>query len=443
MAPVMVTVDAAPVGDPLPTCQLSLSDIPEAAAGAGREAGITLREELSSGCKLTTVLDAAIALTLTSLWLVALPTYFRSTPGAWDALLGFFGAHMGEHESFKWATFWMTHTFHLVCFVSLNALVGLCYYINSPKIERFKTEPEAWPWNSPDPKQWESFYGLLKSTLFIVTINNLLVSVPISWLSYDTARLKGLMDPSMASFPSTSTIVWQIAACLLVEDFMFYWSHRLLHMPFLFKHIHKVHHRYHATIGLASEYAHPLEFYFGNLLPTTMGPALVKAHLVTYFIWIGIRLAKTCEAHCGYRFPFSPFQFLPFANPAPAHEYHHSRGINSCYGSFLCFWDTLCGTNKEFSEESKLPRQKLSHKETLYLVPQTNIMGSAANDGSSHLDREFMSRQVFSARPVITTQDETAYAGMLLAPPVFTAENMSILTSAASGGPNRRRRSNV
>lgn len=38
-----------------------------------------------------------------------------------------------------------------------------------------------------------------------------------------------------------------ISVCILsfiIEDFYFYWVHRLLHHPALYKHIHKVHHDY-------------------------------------------------------------------------------------------------------------------------------------------------------------------------------------------------------
>jgi sterol desaturase/sphingolipid hydroxylase (fatty acid hydroxylase superfamily) len=253
----------------------------------------TATVRLSTKSMLPSVLDAAIALTVTSLYFVALPTFFRSHPQYWDNLVHLFGS------TDKVATFFMTHTFHLVCFVFFNAAVGFFYWLNNPAIERFKTEPDAWPWHSKNPEERKKFWDLMKSTAFVISGNNLLIAVPISWLAYDSARSQGVFDPSSATFPSTATILWQVAVCILVEDFFFYWSHRLLHIPFLFKHIHKTHHKYHCPIGLASEYAHPLEFYFGNIMPPSIGPILVKTHLFTYLIWLGVRFAKTCEAHCG------------------------------------------------------------------------------------------------------------------------------------------------
>ncbi len=40
--------------------------------------------------------------------------------------------------------------------------------------------------------------------------------------------------------PPIWTVLGQIAACILIEDFMFFCSHWTLHRPFFYKHIHKV-----------------------------------------------------------------------------------------------------------------------------------------------------------------------------------------------------------
>jgi sterol desaturase/sphingolipid hydroxylase (fatty acid hydroxylase superfamily) len=58
---------------------------------------------------------------------------------------------------------------------------------------------------------------------------------------------------------------------MVVEDFTFYWSHRLLHTPFLYKNFHKIHHEYNTSVSIASVYAHPIEYTLGNIMPCSYG----------------------------------------------------------------------------------------------------------------------------------------------------------------------------
>jgi methylsterol monooxygenase len=81
-------------------------------------------------------------------------------------------------------------------------------------------------------------------------------------------------------------------------------AHQLLHTPLLYKHIHKLHHKYSAPFGLAAEYAHPLEVMILGT-GTICGPLLYcwfkpNLHIVTVYIWISLRLFQAIDAHSGY-----------------------------------------------------------------------------------------------------------------------------------------------
>jgi sterol desaturase/sphingolipid hydroxylase (fatty acid hydroxylase superfamily) len=52
--------------------------------------------------------------------------------------------------------------------------------------------------------------------------------------------------------PSPSTFALSLVFCMMCEDFFFSMSHRILHTPFLYQHIHKIHHTHIITIGIAS-----------------------------------------------------------------------------------------------------------------------------------------------------------------------------------------------
>jgi methylsterol monooxygenase len=81
-------------------------------------------------------------------------------------------------------------------------------------------------------------------------------------------------------------------------------AHQLLHTPMLYKHIHKLHHKYSAPFGLAAEYAHPAEVAILGM-GTIGGPLLwcwwtKDLHLFTIQLWIVLRLFQAIDAHSGY-----------------------------------------------------------------------------------------------------------------------------------------------
>ena len=121
----------------------------------------------------------------------------------------------------------------------------------------------------------------------------------------------------------------------LITEIAFYSVHVMLHhSPFLYRHIHKVHHRFVAPTAMACVYAHPLEFAVGNIFPIYLGCMLTNAHPVTcYGIWFPLAMAGTCRGHCGYR-------IMGWTDP---HDVHHLC-LRYNYGG-MALLDHLFGTS--------------------------------------------------------------------------------------------------
>ncbi|GFZ13270.1 sterol 4-alpha-methyl-oxidase 2-1 [Actinidia rufa] len=173
------------------------------------------------------------------------------------------------------------------------------------------------------------------------------VNLPVMIFSYPVFRFMGMR--SSLPLPSWKVISTQILFYFILEDFVFYWGHRILHTKWLYKHVHSIHHEYATPFGLTSEYAHPAEILFLGFA-TIVGPAITGPHLITLWLWMVVRVLETVEAHCGYHFPWSLSNFLPLYGGADFHDYHHRLLYTKSgnYSSTFVYMDWIFGTDKGY-----------------------------------------------------------------------------------------------
>jgi len=259
------------------------------------------------------------------------------------------------HENLRLFNYLTVMITHQSIFLFWNLIYYFIYTLEIPFFERYRIHNEEWPWK----KNKEEWYILLKETLFYLFINQFVVSTLAGLIIF--IRKTPIIKLEYENLPKSFELFWQIIFLILCEDFLFYWSHRILHIKQIYPYIHKIHHKYTNVIGIASENAHPIEFLFGNALPTSAGVIILgsKIHLFTNLLWIILRIIKTTEAHSGYDFSWSPFSLFPFFSSSDFHNFHHLK-YKGNYGSFLTIWDTVCDTiNKDY----KLFRDKKNYLE--------------------------------------------------------------------------------
>jgi sterol desaturase/sphingolipid hydroxylase (fatty acid hydroxylase superfamily) len=242
-----------------------------------------------------------------------------------------------------------TYFTHLFGYLFINLIYFFLYTAKSKEIESRKISSGPWPWqNNPEnPPIWN---------LIRLALLNQLIALPVAVAIFG---LTAKYDIS-SRIPSFSEVLAQFLLFLLAEDFAFYWSHRALHTPWLYKHVHKVHHEYNVSISAAAEYAHPAEYILGNSLPTALGPLILgqsKVHIATWFTWVLFRTLNTAEGHSGYDFPWCPFRLFPLGSSSSFHDYHHFKNQGN-FGSFFVIWDTICGTNQQFMKEFEKGEKK-------------------------------------------------------------------------------------
>ncbi|KAM0428233.1 hypothetical protein ACHAPT_007134 [Fusarium lateritium] len=130
---------------------------------------------------------------------------------------------------------------------------------------------------------------------------------------------------------------FQFPLFLLFTDFCIYWAHRWLHHPWVYKHLHKAHHKWIMPTPFASHAFHPLDG-FTQSLPYHIFPfifPLQKMAYVALFVFVNL---WSVMIHDG--------EYLtnnPVVNGAACHSLHHSR-FEVNYGQFFTAFDRLGGT---------------------------------------------------------------------------------------------------
>ena len=239
--------------------------------------------------------------------------------------------------------------------VLTNVFYFLCYTGKFPSLDRFKLTNVPWPWIQ-QPAQWKKN---LPRLVFTYLFNYFILGTSLLQFSLFYAAPRY----DLQSVPSFFEYFWQLALGLFVEDFFFYWSHRILHHPMLYKRIHKKHHEFYNTICVSGFYAHPVEFIIGNYFPSMATMLMLKSrmHVVTWIAWINFKMLSTHDAHSGYDFDFSFLRALPSTTSSVYHNYHHLKNSGN-FGSSFRLWDSLFGTNEPYKVRQMGRDQKLKEQ---------------------------------------------------------------------------------
>lgn len=141
-------------------------------------------------------------------------------------------------------------------------------------------------------------------------------------------------------------LLFSFAALIVLHDAYFYWMHRLMHHPRLFKIFHLVHHRSNNPTPWASLAFHPLE----ALVEIAIIPFLVIVmpfHPVVLFAFATWSLTWNIVGHLGFElFPagWVDHPVLKWLNTSTHHNLHHHYSKGN-YSLYFNWWDRWLGTN--------------------------------------------------------------------------------------------------
>ena len=137
---------------------------------------------------------------------------------------------------------------------------------------------------------------------------------------------------------------------LFVHDTWFYWTHRWMHIPRVFRRVHAVHHASRPPTAWAAMSFHPWEALSGALVV----PALVfvvPVHLSVLSLVLMVMTVMGVTNHMGWEaFPRALVHSRVggWIITASHHQRHH-EDYRCNYGLYFRVWDRLCGTDKGLS----------------------------------------------------------------------------------------------
>jgi sterol desaturase/sphingolipid hydroxylase (fatty acid hydroxylase superfamily) len=184
-------------------------------------------------------------------------------------------------------------------------------------------------------------------------LSSVLVMLPMLLVGSPCLQRVGIFRDR--ELPSNSALLVQLAYFLVVEDYLNYWLHRMLHLPWLYNNIHSLHHEFTSPFALMSAHAHPLETVI-LAIPTFAGPALTGCHMFTLFVWQVVRLYEAIDIHSGYELPWSLKAVFPSYAGADHHDFHHYMHSGN-FASIFVWCDRLYGTSVGY-EHFKVKRQR-------------------------------------------------------------------------------------
>lgn len=129
------------------------------------------------------------------------------------------------------------------------------------------------------------------------------------------------------------------------QDAYFYWTHRAMHHPLLFRHVHRAHHRSHNPSPFAAYAFSPAEaVVHAAYVPMVL--LVVPAHVIAVFVFLSFMILRNVLGHLGIQlFPrgFTKSRVWRWSTTTTHHALHHRR-VDSNYGLYFTFWDRLMGT---------------------------------------------------------------------------------------------------
>lgn len=232
-----------------------------------------------------------------------------------------------------WAQVLFVFIISLIRYVVIGGAAFLLFYVLLKNRSVFAKIQQKWPERSDYYR--EVFYSLLTFVIFAAT--PLVLNNP--YVKPYTTIYRQLDQHSMLYF-------WMVFPLMLVvHDAYFYWAHRVMHHPRLFRFFHVVHHKSTNPSPWASFAFQPTEAFIESGIIYVFALSF-PVHIVHLLVFLVFMTLYNVYGHLGYEiFPkgFNRHWFFKWFNTSVNHNMHHQYFTGN-YGLYFTWWDRLMGT---------------------------------------------------------------------------------------------------
>ena len=158
--------------------------------------------------------------------------------------------------------------------------------------------------------------------------------------------------------------LWWLPLSVLVflgaHDSWFYWTHRLMHRPRIYRKMHSVHHASRNPTACAAMSFHPFEAITGAIVIPLL-VLVVPIHYGALLVVLTIMTVMGVTNHMGWEIFPSWLVRGPTGKwliTASHHQRHHEKYLCN-FGLYFRVWDRLCGTDRGIGDLSDIQRQPL------------------------------------------------------------------------------------
>ncbi|XP_063227314.1 lathosterol oxidase-like [Bacillus rossius redtenbacheri] len=215
-------------------------------------------------------------------------------------------------------------------YFAIGGFLHWYYYLNKrDRPHEWKCQPEKFM--PPDLERHEIVFGCT-SLAFTSTLSGAVAC----WVS------NGGWSTVYYEFGEFSWTWWfaQWPVIFVYQDYTTYWLHRIYHTPFLYKHFHKMHHKYKQPTAFSVTAIHPVEILHIQIF--MMLPIFsVPIHFVPFYVIALFTYYNGIIDHSGIDFK-APW-WLPWQPDTIFHDNHHQY-FHVNFGFNCYFWDMIHGT---------------------------------------------------------------------------------------------------